>query len=80
LASSELARMTFPFLVYQAFVDVLVEDVVEFDLAVLLHLLVGGPLGVVGTEVLGSESSPTSLPVGLSSAQSVTGSILYQPS
>jgi hypothetical protein len=72
--------MTFPFLVYQAFVDVLVEDVVEFDLAVLLHLLVGDPLGVVGTEVLGSESSSTSLPVGLSSAQSVTGSILYQPS
>lgn len=72
--------MTFPFLVYQAFVDVLVEDVVEFDLAVLLHLLVCDPLGVVGTEVLGSESSPTSLPVGLSSAQSVTGSILYQPS
>ena len=72
--------MTFPFLVYQALVDVLVEDVVEFDLAVLLHLLVGDPLGVVGTEVLGSESSSTSLPVGLSSAQSVTGSILYQPS
>ena len=72
--------MTFPFLVYQAFVDVLVEDVVESDLAVLLHLLVGDPLGVVGTEVLGSESSSTSLPVGLSSAQSVTGSILYQPS
>ncbi len=72
--------MTFPFLVYQAFVDVMVEDVVEFDLAVLLHLLVGDPLGVVGTEVLGSESSSTSLPVGLSSAQSVTGSILYQPS
>jgi hypothetical protein len=72
--------MTFPFLVYQAFVDVLVEDVVEFDLAVLLHLLVGDPLGVVGTEVLGSESSSTSSPVGLSSAQSVTGSILYQPS
>jgi hypothetical protein len=72
--------MTFPFLFYQAFVDVLVEDVVEFDLAVLLHLLVGDPLGVVGTEVLGSESSSTSSPVGLSSAQSVTGSILYQPS
>jgi hypothetical protein len=72
--------MTFPFLVYQALVDVLVEDVVEFDLAVLLHLLVGDPLGSVGTEVLGSESSSTSLPVGLSSAQSVTGSILYQPS
>jgi len=72
--------MTFPFLVYQAFVDILVEDVVEFDLAVLLHLLVGDPLGVVGTEVLGSESSSPSLPVGLSSAQSVTGSILYQPS
>jgi len=72
--------MTFPFLVYQAFVDILVEDVVEFDLAVLIHLLVGDPLGVVGTEVLGSESSSTSLPVGLSSAQSVTGSILYQPS
>jgi hypothetical protein len=72
--------MTFPFLVYQAFVDVIVEDIVEFDLAVLLHLLVGDPLGVVGTEVLGSESSSTSLPVGLSSAQSVTGSILYQPS
>jgi hypothetical protein len=72
--------MTFPFPVYQPFVDVIVEDVVEFDLAVLLHLLVGDPLGVVGTEVLGSESSSTSLPVGLSSAQSVTGSILYQPS
>ena len=72
--------MTFPFPVYQPFVDVIVEDVVEFDLAVLLHLLVGDPLGVVGTEVLGSESSSTSLPVGLSSAQSITGSILYQPS
>ena len=72
--------MTFPFLVYQAFVDVLVEAVVKFDLAVLLHLLVCDPLGVVGTEVLGSESSSTSLPVGLSSAQSITGSILYQPS
>src|SRR5215210_1442609 len=43
----------FPFLVDQGVVDVLMEYVVEYHLAVLRDLLVGGPLRIIGAHVLG---------------------------
>src|SRR5215208_4114881 len=46
-------RNNLPVLVYKGLVGILMEDVVEDDLAVLLNLLVGRPLGIIGAQVGG---------------------------